>query len=245
MKRLYVTRGMPTTEAGILTVGLGQVYASIGEVQPDGSIGMRLYYKPLVLLIWIGAARHGGGRRAVPDGPAPAHRRAGAREGRAATRGSGGVGRCASCSRSSRPLVFGSAAFAVQPDEVLKDPALERRAREISAGLRCLVCQNQSIDDSDAQLAKDLRLLVRERLVAGDTDEQVRDFLVQRYGEFVLLKPAFGAHTLLLWLTPALVLILGGIGAYAALRRRPQSATAALDADEERKLEELLKRDQV
>jgi cytochrome c-type biogenesis protein CcmH len=142
-------------------------------------------------------------------------------------------------------LVFGSAAFAVQPDEVLKDPVLEKRAREISAGLRCLVCQNQSIDDSDAQLAKDLRLLVRERLVAGDTDEQVHDFLVQRYGEFVLLKPAFGTHTLLLWLTPALVLILGGIGAYAALRRRPQSATAALDADEERKLEELLKRDQV
>ena len=98
---------------------------------------------------------------------------------------------------------------------------------------------------SVAQLAKDLRLLVRERLVAGDTDEQVHDFLVQRYGEFVLLKPAFGAHTLLLWLTPALVLILGGIGAYAALRRRPQSAAAALDADEERKLEELLKRDQV
>jgi len=141
-------------------------------------------------------------------------------------------------------LVFGSAAFAVQPDEVLKDPVLEKRAREISAGLRCLVCQNQSIDDSDAQLAKDLRLLVRERLVAGDTDGQVHDFLVQRYGEFVLLKPAFGAHTLLLWLTPALVLILGSIGAYAALRR-PQSAAAALDADEEKKLEELLKRDQV
>ena len=142
-------------------------------------------------------------------------------------------------------LVFNSAAFAVQPDEVLKDPGLEKRAREISAGLRCLVCQNQSIDDSDAQLAKDLRLLVRERLVAGDTDGQVHDFLVQRYGEFVLLKPAFGTHTLLLWLTPALVLILGGIGAYAAMRRRPQGAAAALDADEERKLEELLKRDQV
>ena len=110
-------------------------------------------------------------------------------------------------------LVFSVSAFAVQPEEVLKDAALERRAREISAGLRCLVCQNQSIDDSDAQLAKDLRLLVRERLVAGDTDQQVRDFLVQRYGEFVLLKPTFSAHTILLWLTPVLVLVLGGIGA--------------------------------
>jgi cytochrome c-type biogenesis protein CcmH len=140
-------------------------------------------------------------------------------------------------------LLFGGPVFAVEPDEVLKDTALEKRAREISAGLRCLVCQNQSIDDSDAQLAKDLRLLVRERLVAGDTDTQVRDFLVQRYGEFVLLKPTFGTHTLLLWLTPALVLILGGIGAYAATRRRPRPA-AALDAEEQRALEDLLKRDQ-
>src|SRR5829696_6679239 len=136
-------------------------------------------------------------------------------------------------------LVFSAPAFAVQPNEVLKDPGLEKRAREISAGLRCLVCQNQSIDDSDAQLAKDLRLLVRERLVAGDTDTQVRDFLVLRYGEFVLLKPTFGTHTLLLWLTPALVLVLGGIGAYAAMRRRPRPA-AALDAEEQKALEDLL-----
>jgi len=140
-------------------------------------------------------------------------------------------------------LHLGAPAFAVQPDEVLKDPALEKRAREISTGLRCLVCQNQSIDDSDAQLAKDLRLLVRERLVAGDTDQEVESFLVQRYGEFVLLKPTFGAHTLLLWLTPALVLVLGGIGAYAAVRRRPQPA-AALDAEEQKALDALLKQDQ-
>ena len=139
-------------------------------------------------------------------------------------------------------LLFSTAVFAVQPDEVLENPVLEKRARDLSAGLRCLVCQNQSIDDSDAQLAKDLRLLVRERLVAGDTDSQVRDFLVQRYGEFVLLKPAFRAHTLLLWLTPALVLVLGGIGAYAALRRRPQLA-AALDEDERKALEALLQQD--
>jgi cytochrome c-type biogenesis protein CcmH len=140
-------------------------------------------------------------------------------------------------------LLFSGSAFPVQPDEVLKDPALERRARQISTGLRCLVCQNQSIDDSDAQLAKDLRLLVRERLVAGDTDQEVEAFLVQRYGEFVLLKPTFGAHTLLLWLTPALVLVLGGIGAYAAMRRRPQASAAALDDDERKALEALLQRD--
>ena len=140
-------------------------------------------------------------------------------------------------------FLFSMSAFAVQPGEVLKDPALEKRAREISAGLRCLVCQNQSIDDSDAQLAKDLRLLVRERLVAGDTNDEVESFLVQRYGEFVLLKPTFGAHTLLLWLTPALVLVLGGIGAYAAMRRRPQPTAVALDEGERAALETLLKRD--
>jgi cytochrome c-type biogenesis protein CcmH len=139
-------------------------------------------------------------------------------------------------------LVFSIPVLAVQPDEVLKDQALEKRARDISAGLRCLVCQNQSIDDSDAQLARDLRLLVRERLVAGDTDEQVRGFLVQRYGEFVLLKPTFSAHNLLLWLTPVLVLTLGGIGAYAALRRRPQAAEA-LNEEEQKALEALLKQD--
>lgn len=139
-------------------------------------------------------------------------------------------------------LLFSGAAFAVQPNEVLQDPVLENRAREISAGLRCLVCQNQSIDDSEAQLAKDLRLLVRERLVAGDTDQEVRDFLVQRYGEFVLLKPTFGAHTLLLWLAPAVVLFLGGIGAYLALRRRPPQADA-LDPQEREAIETLLKQD--
>src|SRR5829696_9604231 len=96
-------------------------------------------------------------------------------------------------------LLGGMPALAVQPDEVLKDPVLERRARDISAGLRCLVCQNQSIDDSDAPLAKDLRVLVRERLKAGDTNREVKNYLVQRYGEFVLLQPVFGLHTALLW----------------------------------------------
>ena len=141
-------------------------------------------------------------------------------------------------------LALAAPVLAVQPDEVLADPALEARARSLSHQLRCMVCQNQSIDDSDAPLAKDLRLLVRERLQAGDTDRQVEDFLVQRYGEFVLLKPAFGTHTLLLWLAPALVLVLGGIGAYAALRRRPQAAAPVLDPKEQEALEALLKRDQ-
>ncbi len=128
---------------------------------------------------------------------------------------------------------------AVQPDEVLKDPVLEQRAREISAGLRCLVCQNQSIDDSDAPLAKDLRLLVRERLQAGDTDREVRNFVVQRYGEFVLLRPVFAVHTLLLWLTPVVVLGLGILGFIAARRRRPQEA-APLDEGEKAALDRLL-----
>jgi cytochrome c-type biogenesis protein CcmH len=134
-----------------------------------------------------------------------------------------------------------SPALAVQPDEVLKDPALEQRARDISSGLRCLVCQNQSIDDSDAPLAKDLRVLVRERLTAGDSDARVRDFLVQRYGEFVLLKPSFSAHNLLLWLGPFAVLILGGIGLFVSLRRRRPQPAAPLDAAERAALDDLLK----
>jgi cytochrome c-type biogenesis protein CcmH len=133
-------------------------------------------------------------------------------------------------------------ACAVQPDEVLKDPILERRAREISAGLRCLVCQNQSIDDSDARLAKDLRVLVRERLQAGDSDDQVQNFIVRRYGEFVLLKPAFGLHTALLWLGPLLVLGVGAVGLLFALRLRTKEAVP-LSPEERAALERLLKRD--
>jgi cytochrome c-type biogenesis protein CcmH len=107
-----------------------------------------------------------------------------------------------------------SAALAVQPDEILSDPVLESRARDLSAELRCLVCQNQSIDDSDAPLARDLRLLVRERLKAGDDEAQVIDFIVARYGEFVLLRPRFSAKTLLLWFAPFLLLAGGGYLAY-------------------------------
>ena len=136
-----------------------------------------------------------------------------------------------------------SPAFAVQPDEVLRDPALERRARDISAGLRCLVCQNQSIDDSDAPLAKDLRVLVRERLQAGDSDRQVRDFVVQRYGEFVLLKPAFGLHTALLWVGPVLVLGAGAAGLLRTLRRRRRASSPPLSPEERAALEAVLARD--
>jgi cytochrome c-type biogenesis protein CcmH len=134
-------------------------------------------------------------------------------------------------------------AVAVQPDEILKDPVLERRARDISAGLRCLVCQNQSIDDSDAPLAKDLRVLVRERLQSGDSDRQVRDFVVQRYGEFVLLKPAFGLHTALLWLGPLLVLTAGAGGLFLTLRRSRAASALPLNPDERAAVEALLKRD--
>jgi len=142
-------------------------------------------------------------------------------------------------------LALPFAAFAVQPNEVLDDPALETRARALSANLRCLVCQNQSIDDSDAPLARDLRLLVRERLVAGDSDADVTRFLVARYGEFVLLRPPIGAHTILLWLTPLLLLgaAVGGIAwRLAAARNRAAPVPAPLSADEQRRLAGLLTR---
>src|SRR5579871_5987930 len=110
--------------------------------------------------------------------------------------------------------------FAVQPDEILPDQALEARARDLSRELRCMVCQNQSIDDSDAPLARDLRLLVRERIAHGDSDRQVIDFLVARYGPFVLLKPPFNPHTVLLWLVSPLVLAGGAIALVFYARRR-------------------------
>jgi cytochrome c-type biogenesis protein CcmH len=112
------------------------------------------------------------------------------------------------------------AALAVQPDEILSDPALEGRARALSRELRCMVCQNQSIDDSDAPLARDLRILVRDRLKAGDSDRQVLDFLTARYGDFVLLKPRFGWDTAALWLAPAAVLLIGACGLVVMMGRR-------------------------
>ena len=141
-------------------------------------------------------------------------------------------------------LLGGHSAYAVQPDEILPDPALETRARNLSQELRCMVCQNQSIDDSDAPLARDLRLLVRERLTAGDSDKQIIDFLVARYGDFVLLRPRFTSHTALLWLLPALILM-AGAGALLVLRRRQQRAEVSvqLSDDEEARVAELLKRE--
>ena len=137
-------------------------------------------------------------------------------------------------------LTLASPALAVQPDEILADPKLEQRARDLSLGLRCLVCQNQSIDDSDAPLARDLRLLVRERLKAGDSDAEVIDSVVARYGEFVLLKPRLGWHTLLLWLAPVLALIIAGVIVLRGMRHTRAAAPAALSAEEQRKLKALL-----
>lgn len=132
-------------------------------------------------------------------------------------------------------------AFAVNPDEVLADPALEARARALSAELRCMVCQNQSIDDSDAGLAKDLRLLVRERITDGDTDEEVLNYIVSRYGEFVLLKPRLSTRTMLLWGAPVLLIIVGGISLLVFARRRAGKPTGSpLTAEEQAKLDELL-----
>ncbi|KZL20995.1 Cytochrome c-type biogenesis protein CcmH precursor [Pseudovibrio axinellae] len=138
------------------------------------------------------------------------------------------------------------AAFAVNPDEVLKDPVLEERAREISKEVRCVVCQNQSIDDSNAQLAKDLRLLVRERLVEGDSDAEVMDYLVARYGEFVLLKPRFALHTLFLWGGGPIVLLLGGFFLWRSSRKKkdaPLKSAAGikpLSAEEKAALDKLM-----
>ena len=139
------------------------------------------------------------------------------------------------------------ASIAVEPGEVLDDPQLETRARNISVELRCLVCQNQSIDDSNAPLAKDLRILVRERLTKGDSDRQVIDFIVARYGEFVLLRPRFGWHTFLLWLAPPAILILAATAMFFSWRRQQGPADSgkhkALTADEQNQLKKLLSGD--
>ncbi len=136
-------------------------------------------------------------------------------------------------------VLAAGASKAVTPDEVLDNPVLEQRARDISAGLRCLVCQNQSIDDSDAELAKDLRVLVRQRLVEGDSDAQVVDYIVSRYGEFVLLKPRFSAQTLLLWAMPLIVLVIGA--AYIVIGRRgSRAAPTLLSAEEQGELNKVL-----
>jgi cytochrome c-type biogenesis protein CcmH len=141
-------------------------------------------------------------------------------------------------------LLVSGPAFAVEPDEILADPALEARAREISRDLRCLVCQNESIDDSNADLARDLRLLVRERLLAGDSDQQVMAYIAARYGDFVLLDPPVKPKTWALWFGPGLLLLVAGTGVVHYLRRRQTaSAPAPLDAAERKRLDALLRAD--
>ena len=143
-------------------------------------------------------------------------------------------------------LLMAAPVFAVNPDEVLADPALEARARALSAELRCMVCQNQSIDDSNADLAKDLRLLVRERIADGDSDEAVLNYIVSRYGEFVLLKPRIGMKTVLLWGAPVLLVTLGGLSLLVFARKRAGKPTGSkLTADEQAKLSDLLGEDRI
>ncbi|SFI40013.1 cytochrome c-type biogenesis protein [Albimonas pacifica] len=154
--------------------------------------------------------------------------------------------------RALRPLLLALAllaplaAPAVQPDEVLADPALEARARALSAEIRCLVCRSESIDESNADLARDLRVLVRERLVAGDSDAEVKAYLVERYGEYVLLKPTFSAGNAVLWFGGPALLIGGGVLAFFWIRRaRPEAAATAapLSAEEKARLDALMKQD--
>jgi cytochrome c-type biogenesis protein CcmH len=142
-------------------------------------------------------------------------------------------------------LTLSATSFAVEPDERLADPAQEARAREVSKALRCVVCQNETIDDSHAELAKDMRLLVRDRIKAGDTNEQVLAYMVQRYGDFVLLKPRMTGETLVLWFGPLIVLVLGGIVVVRRMRKAPVAAAfpQALSADEARALNELTQTD--
>jgi len=141
-------------------------------------------------------------------------------------------------------LVAAAPCFAVEPDEMLSDPALEARARAISLQLRCMVCQNESIDESQAPLAHDLRVLVRQRIMAGDSDQQIIDFLVSRYGEFILLKPPLSWNTLALWGAPPALLLLGAVMIIAVERRRraarPAAEAAKLSAAEEARLSEIL-----
>src|SRR5690606_39015947 len=190
-------------------------------------------------------ARRGGDgarRHPFPQRPPPPRRRpaAGAEGGR-------GPGRASPVRRLGLAAVaavaIATGALAVAPDEKLADPALEARARALSAELRCMVCQNQSIDDSDAPLAHDLRVLLRERLAAGDSDAEVVDFLVARYGEFILLTPRLSVQTALLWAAPVVLLVLGGVVAFGVLRRRPlrdAPAVAGLTDEERAELDRIL-----
>ena len=141
-------------------------------------------------------------------------------------------------------MLTASPLMAVQPDEILDDPALEARARDISTGLRCLVCRNESIDESSAELARDLRILLRERLVAGDTDQEAVDFIVDRFGEYVLLKPTRTGTNLMLWLAGPIMLLIGAGMGWSFLRKRSQLQTGgysdALSEEEQERLRRIL-----
>ena len=139
-------------------------------------------------------------------------------------------------------LTAPQALAALDPDELLDDPVLEERARGLSAGLRCMVCQNQSIDDSNAELARDLRVLVRERILAGDTDEEVIDYVVSRYGEFVLLQPPFTMRNAALWASPVVLILGGGAFIFFATRNRRRREEDRLTEEEDRRLKELLEK---
>lgn len=141
-------------------------------------------------------------------------------------------------------LLLTAPALAVEPDEMLDDPVLEQRARDLSAEIRCVVCQNESIDSSNAEIARELRVLVRERLLAGDTDQQVLDYLVARYGDFVLLRPPVKPSTYLLWFGPFLILLIGAVAVVVYFRRQPTAAAPpALSVEEEARLARLLAED--
>ena len=136
-------------------------------------------------------------------------------------------------------VTLASPVFAVEPDEILSDAKLEARARAISSELRCMVCQNQSIDDSHAPLARDLRILVREQLKAGKSDDEIQAYLVERYGAFVLLKPPFETETLVLWLSPILVFLVGGVALFLRARLAPRQSVSPLSAEEQKRLQDL------
>ena len=257
-RRTFPARNMATTEAALMSRRFSQLYLSLGDPNPDGSVAVRLYFKPQVLLIWLGALfMFAGGALSLSDRRlrVGAPRRAKARSGAAG----GGVSAVATArlrlllpATLAVALVLLLAAVAplraVEPKEMLANPILEARARTLSKELRCMVCQNQSIDDSDAPLAHDLRVLVRERLKAGDSNAQVLDFLVARYGEFVLLKPPLSWHTAALWGLPPALLVLGIATIVVVLRRRraaPLTETANLSAAEEARLANLMREEGV
>ena len=230
-RRWYPVERQPTTEAGIETLWHGDLYAVLGD--PDGLGGWvtRFYYNPGVAWMWLGALLMGvGGLLSVSD----RRLRVGAPR-RASKRA---LGRAAASLCLTLALMAPGAAIAIDADEMFEDSAKEARALDIGKQLRCLVCQNQSIFDSNAGLARDLRLVVRERIEAGDSDEEVMGYIVDRYGDYVLLEPPLRARTFLLWSAPLLLLLTALVTAGFYLRRRVRPEE--LSADERAEAKRLL-----